>query len=957
MLVGVDPPTARPDTPVPDDTVGDGIVGRRGELDALRAHLDAARDGSGRLVLCAGEPGIGKTRLAQEVAGMALAGGTPVAWGRCFEGEGAPAFWPWRQVLRSLGLDPPPVTPSDVESPEDRFRVVDEMARAVLAAAGSGCLLVIVDDIHWADEPSLFALRHLADHIGGARLLVVATFRDVEPGSALPRLLPDLRRAPAVARVDLRGFDLAEVREQLTRAAGTGSAAAAQAVLDVTAGNPLFVREVARAMADGTWRPDRPPGTVLDIVRSRLERVTDDCRRLVQTAAIVGRDFSLPLVAAALDVPIGACLPLLDEAIGFGLVDRAGDAGDYRFVHALTREAVEASLTTAGRVKNHRAVADAIERRFAGDLSDHLTELARHWAELAPYGEAPTARRWAVAAAGEAVRRLAYEDGVRLYRAALALPTTAPDVEQGRVLLSLGRASYLAGELHGCMDAAVSAAAVARRAGSPLLLAEAALVLEAAPDPRVNAVAKELCEQALAGLGESVVDPADRAVRARLLAQRSHLAFYDGEQDRVEALSAEALQLARTSGDDRALAGALRARQEACPGPAGRNERLLLAGEMLTLAQRTNSARNTMWGLLWRIGGLLESGRVTAAADELPGLQVAVDRLGGPVSAWHFDRAAACVAQAQGRYADAAAIGRRGFETMLAVEPVPAAGAYFGLQCALSGHVGVTDEAVAFARRAYEPPPRFTTIARLSRALILLGAGLADEAAAAYQQAGPLPSWSLPAFFIVPGCVYGALAAAALGRHDDLAILLGRLEPFRGEHVVGDGVAYMGPIELALGRGAAALGRLDDAVDDLATAAEQAAAAGAPGFVAEARFHLAAALMTRDRPGDRTRAEVAAGDAARLVRALGMAAYLDRTSALLAGVSAGGRADPLSGREAEVAELVAEGLTNRQIAARLIISERTAQNHVQHILTKLGFTTRAQIAAWSARRDRPADEE
>jgi hypothetical protein len=663
MLGDVGPPTAHPHTPIDDFPAGDGIVGRRGELDALRTHLYRARDGAGRLVLCAGEPGIGKTRLAQEVAGMALAGGTPVAWGRCFEDEGAPPFWPWRQVLRSLGVDPPPPPPGDVESPEDRFRMVDDMARAVLAAAGTGSLLVILDDVHWADEPSLFALRHLADHIGDARLLVVATFRDVEPGSALPRLLPDLRRAPAVAGLELRGFDLAEVREQLTRTSSTGSAAEAQAVLDVTAGNPLFVREVARAMADGTWRPDRPPRTVLDIVRSRLERVSDECRRLVQAAAIVGRDFSLPLVAATLDVPIGACLALLDEAIGFGLVDRAGHAGDYRFVHALTREAVEASLTTADRLALHRAVADAIERQFAGDLSDHLAALARHWAELAPYGEAATARRWAVAAAGEAVRRLAYEEGVRLYRAALAWPTTAaPDVEQGRVLLALGRAAYLVGDLTGCVEAALSAAEVARRAGSSQLLAEAALVLEAAPDPGVNAVAKDLCEQALAGLGESPTDPgdpADHSLRARLLAQRSHLAFYDGEQERVEALSAEALRLARTAGDERALADALRARQEACPGPAGRAERLLLAEEMLSLAQRTNSARTTMWGLLWRIGGLLENGQLTAAADELPALRVAVDRLGGPVSAWHLDRVAACVAQAQGRYAEAAANGRR----------------------------------------------------------------------------------------------------------------------------------------------------------------------------------------------------------------------------------------------------------------------------------------------------------
>jgi DNA-binding NarL/FixJ family response regulator len=157
----------------------------------------------------------------------------------------------------------------------------------------------------------------------------------------------------------------------------------------------------------------------------------------------------------------------------------------------------------------------------------------------------------------------------------------------------------------------------------------------------------------------------------------------------------------------------------------------------------------------------------------------------------------------------------------------------------------------------------------------------------------------------------------------------------------------MGPVELTLGRGAAALGNLDLAVADLAVAADQADRAGAHGFVAEALFHLATALLARGGPDDRDRAVSAARAADRLARALGMAAYVDRTGALVTHLG-GTRAAALSPREAEVARLVAQGLTNRQIAERLVISERTAKNHVQHILTKLGFTTRSQIAAWSA---------
>ncbi|CAN5178430.1 AAA family ATPase [soil metagenome] len=779
------------------------------------------------------------------------------------------------------------------------------------------------------------------------RLLILAAFRDVEPANALTRLLPDLLRAPAIERLDLRGFDLAEVRQQLSTTTGQTSAADARAVLDVTGGNPLFVREVARAIADGTWRPSRPPGTVLDVVTARLGRVSAGCRRLVQAAAIVGRDFSLALVAATLDEPVSECLPLIDEAIGYGLVDRIGDLGEYRFVHALTRDAVEASLTTADRLALHRAVAETTEAQFSGDLSEHLTDIARHWAELAPFGEGRTAGRWALRAADHAVRCLAYEEGVRLYRATLALDgTSLPDVDRCQVQVSLGRAAYLAGDLLGCADAAVAAAGAARAARSPELLGEAALIVEAAPDPRLNAVARHLCEEALAFLGHT----GHEALRARLSAQRSHLAFYDGEQDRTESLSAVALDLARRSGDDRALVDALHARKEARPGPAGRSERLLLATEMLGLAQRTNDVRTAMWGELWRIDVLIERGQLAAAADQLPALQLAVERIGGPVSAWHLYRVTACIAQAQGRYSDAAAAGRRAFERMRTVEPAPAAGAYFGLHVALASHVGVTDDAATFALHPFDPPPRFKTLARLSRAFLLLCAGRPDDAATSYQQAGPIQTWSLPAFFVMHGCVYGALAAADLGRYADLAVLLDRLEPFRGEHATGEGVSYLGPIELTLGRGAAALGRVDDAIEDLAVAAEQADRAGAPGFLAEARFHLASALYTRNAPGDHDRARAAALDADRLGRALGVAAYADRTRGLVALLDRAGRPATLSPREDEVATLVAEGLTNRQIADRLVISERTAQNHVQHILTKLGFGTRSQIAAWAVRR-------
>jgi DNA-binding CsgD family transcriptional regulator len=916
----------------------DGIVGRQRELDALRRWLDAARAGAGRVVLCSGEAGIGKTKLAQELAGIALAVNCAVAWGRCPEVEGASAFWPWRQVLRSLDVDPDAVFAGPVASPADRFRLFEDVSDAIGREAERSALLVVLDDIHRGDEPSLVVLRHLADRIADTRLLVFAAFRDAEPSGTLSRMLPELLRAPAVERIELQPFGAEEVREQLALLAPSVDAAA---VVELTGGNPLFVREVARAMADGTWRADRPPRSVLDVVRARLDRVSDDCRGVLQAAAVVGREFSLALVAAARSEPVARLLPAADEAVGHGLVDRIGR--DYRFVHVLTRDAVEATLTTAEQLALHRAVAEAIQERFADDLSEHLADIARHWARLAPYGQAPTARAWTVRAADEAVRRLAYEEGVRLYRTALGFDERLSTVERYRVLVALGRAAYFAGDPDGCAEAAVAAMDLARRAASPELMAQAALVVEAAPDLR--GLAKQLCDDALAALG----DDGDAALRARLLAQRGHLALSDGDLSRTASLSRAALELARVCGDDGALAEALHARQEACPGPAGVAERLDLAAEMCALARRTDDARLAMWGEIWRIGALVQDGRLMDAAVELAPLRVAVGRVGGPVGAWHLDRVIACVAQARGRLGDAVEAGRRAFDRMRGIEPTPATGRYFALQCALARHVGLTEDGAAFAEEPFDQPPPFVTMTRLHHAFLLLCAGRADAASVAYQQAGPPTTWVLPPFFVLPGYCYGSLIAAGLDRTDDVAYLLGLLEPYRGGHVAGgNGVVYLGPVDLALGRGAAALGEQDRAVELLGSAVEQADRAGASGFAAEARYHLAVAMLARDARGDRERAEVAGRDADRLVRGLGMAAYADRATALVARLDRA-RSPGLSEREAEVARLVAKGLTNRQIAERLVISERTAENHVQNILAKLGFATRSQIAAWSAR--------
>jgi DNA-binding CsgD family transcriptional regulator len=918
------------------------LVGRAHELAVLRSALGDAGDGMGRLVLVVGEPGIGKTRLAREIAGRALAAGHAVAWGRCVEADGAPPYWPWLQILRTLGL-PTDTLLATIESPEERFSRYEDVTSAIAETGTERPTVVVIDDAHWADEPSLLLLRHVANGIADLPLVVIMTARDVEPQSTLRNHLAGLVRVSGAARLDLRGLAEEDVRAQLSLVVDVGVADdRAREVADVTGGNPFFVCELARALADGTWTRGAPPATVRDLVVARLRAVSADCRNFLEVAAIAGRHFSLLVVGAVLGRSDVGLLDVADEAIGYGLIDRIGDGiGSYRFVHALTRDAVESSLDSARRIALHRAVAVAIEATYARDLTEHLADLTRHWAHVAPFGAAATARAWAVRAGDEAVRRLAYEEGVRLYRIAQhLLVTEVTDAERCELALKLARAAYFSGDLAATVAAARAAADDARAAADARLLAESALSVEAAPDATVNATARDLADEALAALNRDRVD--DPALRARLHALQSHLAFYAGDRAATDSRSRASLDLARQSGDDRALVEALRARQEALPGPAGRAERDQLADEMATTAQRIGSPRAEMWGRLWQVEVLSERGEFAAADRLLPDLSRAVRRVGGPITGWLHDRAAAGIAQALGRYEAADHLSRRAFAQMRVREPAPAHGAFMALQTALSRHRGPVDDIVALARGEWSSPERFRVMGRMTRAYQLTLAGFTDEADAIVAEAGRVDDWDLPAFFVVPALARAGFIAAALDRVADLRLILDRLSAFRGEHATASGVAYDGPVELTLGIGRAKLGDVEGAVEDLRIAIARAEAAGSPGFVAEAQFHLATTLASRDALEAKTIAEIAG----RSAQAIGMAAYLQPIADLLARLAGTSRAHILSAREDDVARLVAKGLTNREIAQRLFISERTAQNHVQHILTKLDFTSRAQIAAW-----------
>ena len=617
---------------------------------------------------------------------------------------------------------------------------------------------------------------------------------------------------------------------------------------------------------------------------------------------------------------------------------------------------MEAGLGTPDRVRLHRSAAAAVEAAAGGRVETHLADLARHWAVAAVAGERSQAAAWIRRAADEAVRGLAYEEAGRLYRLALEVAADEiDDVERCRNVLAVGHALRLAEHVPGRVEACLEAAGLARRLGRADLLAEAAVTLEGGDADLAYALrVRELCEEALAAL-----DPAPTPLRARVAANLSDVCMYLVDTEAAAMASAEALAIAERCGNPAALVAALRARQLVCSGPEGVAERAGLADKVLALGRTTGTPGTRMRGHLWRIDVAFQRGDLGSVARELEALAACVEQVRGPVARWHLLQARAVLAQAQARFADA----RRLADQALAALPPTASGhqsAVINRTAVLSAvqlHTGVRVDLDGL-RAARDPEadphqgfPTAGTIFAVAAAYVLAAQGGLAEARAAYLSLGPPDQWQ-PFPHTRSVCeAFGIGAAIALDLPDDVAMLSERLARLRGAHLAsGAGcVAYNGPVELYLGQAAGYLGLLDEAVADLETAARACAANGAAGFHVEARCELADALARRARPGDSTRARALALDVAKEAEALGMVPWVERARRL-AGRLDQERGDPLTSREREVATLVAEGLTNREIADRLYLSERTAQNHVQHILTKLGLPNRGQVAVWMTRR-------
>ncbi|SNT48889.1 Transcriptional regulatory protein, C terminal [Asanoa hainanensis] len=448
------------DTPAIEEADG-GVVGRFDELAALRQAVQVGFAGGTGLAIVEGAPGVGKTRLLEEATADAGRHGALVAWGRCLEGDGTPSLWPWEQVLGTV-LDALPQAAHQqwlagdlgrllrarggaVSRPEpDRgaqFRLFEQVTAAVGQVAARRTLVLVIDDLQWADVASLRLFAHLAARLP-AHTVLIGALRDRAPvhGAEVGAMLAASSRLPGHRRLWLGPLDQVEVAELVRGETGQEpSPGAAAGIHTRTAGNPFFVRELSRLLADSGDLTEEAvaragvPASVRDVVRARMTGLDEGATGLLQLAAVIGRTVDLGVLASAADLAGQTCLDRLEPLDGAGLLEPApGDPRSFRFPHDLVRDTVRATTPPRQATRLHVRVADALDRNDAEALAYHLWEAgplvdpARTASALIRAGEAATAK-------------LAFEAAERHLRTAVDVARTA-----GLAELELAALSQLA---------------------------------------------------------------------------------------------------------------------------------------------------------------------------------------------------------------------------------------------------------------------------------------------------------------------------------------------------------------------------------------------------------------------------------------------------------------------------------------------------------------------------------
>jgi len=975
------------------------LVGRDEELAALAGHLAAVTADAGRTVLIAGDAGMGKSALLRAFAKHARAADVRVVTGECFEIEARRPFGPFVQILRSAKKAFPAgsversirenapelarlvpeldvgIASSEAQQPAERYRIHESFVSLFRDLSARAPLVVAVEDLHWADEASLELLPFIASRLRSERILFVATYRsDALAGAPLlGRALAELDRGRTAERVTLEALDVAGTGAIVRQALGLDRPAPAEFVEAIHArceGNPFFIEEVLKALAErgdlryegGTWRNTRAvqglvlPDSVRVAVEQRTKALSADALHAMRVAAVIGARFDFDLlrvVSGASEVDLIRALRAAIEAQL--IVDEAESEADqrYAFRHALTREAVLGQLLQRERRLLHRAVGEALEAHVHADPARHAAELAYHFDEA---DDAARARRYHDVAGRDALRAFAFAGAHAHFERAVQLATPDDPAKPDQWLL-LARAASLANDLARAAAASDEAIRLLETAGDAGQLA-AALVEGSTYQWQLGKMKVEI---AFVERATALLEPlGDSATLASVYARRALAAMLRDVPEETVMLAERTLAMARRTSNWKAQVRALEALGVGT-AMRGQGEGVAYARESVALAREHDLISETHNAYVQLLATMELVGASAADAHAVRTERIAHARHHGFRPA-QLIAVECALAMAEGDWDEALRLADEGPRDQIwtagsMINVAIMTTARDGPECGLPLLVEpvrmlrASAPLVMFQQGAVAAECRLAFLAGDHRGALDHAEGLAD-----------ILEDGTPVVHASHTAIYALIAARHLGDAAKLARWIdlasaetgnGRISHVRARRAMAraERAANERDFDVAI----AATG---ECTQHLATPVMQPSIFMPGLFVHQRRADL---FLQRDGPGDRDAAAAElAIDVPRLRR--GRAAWLlgqlrawanerdlpfpaddVEPAAQSRPVSA---PSPLTAREREVAVLVAQGTSNREIADKLGISERTAEGHVEQVRNKLGFRSRAQIASW-----------
>ncbi|HTU96553.1 MAG TPA: protein kinase [Solirubrobacteraceae bacterium] len=899
------------------------IVGRLLESEDLVSLLDDATAGMGGVATLSGEAGIGKTTLARQLSTLAEQRGIPALWGVGASAEAARPYWHWIQVVRAIaarregpevfqalgpvgawldaivpdlelgGGSAPSPPPSQIGAEEGRFHLYDALLRLLEIAAERSGLLIVLDDLHFADEASLLALSYISRAVGDKRILIVCTHRDLELEESRREAAPFSELVRPTLGIVLKGLGAADVGRMIeSRRDVPPPEALVDRIHQLTGGNPLFVSELLSLIEAEQDIDDSAvaagavplPAGVRDAITARLAMLSPEGREMLSVASVIGQQFRAGTLATAAGTPPVELLELLDEAVRLRLVRPTTQYADgYGFHHGLIQATLYDAIPRARRLAWHDAVARALEQDPAAAAGEGLSEIAHHYLEAAPAGHPQRAIEYARRAGDRAMETFAYDQAVAMYRGALGV-SGLTETQRGELLQALGEAQMRVGDTDAARQTLLRAADAARVRNDPVAFAHAALGCA------IWGLTNGTDEQ-LVGLAQEAVARLEHVDAPGLMARVEGLLaaaiYWSDEVERRERLAGDALRLARGEDERRhdresgeTLGYVLGRYLLARWGPQSAIRDVPISDEVVALAQRIGDFELELLIRNWRISVLMELGRFAAVDQEIARVEQMAGELRQPRAMVFLPLHYALRAGTMGRFDEAEGLNSHSSEIGRQLR---------GSTSDLAGSAQLLMLRFLQGRLPeLEPPLRTLAASRpemvgyaCALAAMLSQAGRPAEAQAELERltASGLDGFPKDCTHLLMLALVGDVAAE-LQDAERARLIYSWLEPYSGRWVVSAGASALWPVDRSLGRLATASGSIDVALNHIASARDQSERAGALPATTLAMLDEARALMARGDAEDHDRIRRLARQVLEQAQQIGMGWVVDAAVAL-----------------------------------------------------------------------------